>query len=107
MADMPVSSTHSVPGKEIKESLGLVFGTTIRSRGAFGRFMAGLEAIAGGRSHSYIVELDKARAEAIDNMKKSAVEKGADAVVAVDLDISEVLEGFIMVTATGTGVKVK
>ena len=83
------------------------FGTTVRTRGVLGRFAAGITGLTGGKAHSYVVELDKARNEAIENMVEQAKERGADAVIGVALDISEVLEGYIMVTATGTAVKLK
>ncbi|MEM3030991.1 MAG: heavy metal-binding domain-containing protein [Candidatus Micrarchaeia archaeon] len=53
------------------------FGTTIRTRGVLGRFLAGIESLTGGRAASYIGELDKARAEAMEEMKKKASEAGA------------------------------
>lgn len=105
--DIIISTTHAIPGRDVKNVLGIVFGTTVRTRGALGRFMAGFEAIAGGKASSYLEELDKARNEALEELKAKAKGLGANAVLGVDIDLSEVLEGFIMVTATGTAVVVK
>ena len=102
---MILSTTHQVPGRTIKESLGIVFGSTVRTRGVGGRLLAGIEGMMGGKAESYIIEMDKARNEAITIMMEKASRRGADAIVGIDLDVSEVLEGYIMVTATGTAVK--
>jgi len=104
---MILSTTHQVPGRTIKESLGIVFGSTVRTRGVGGRLLAGIEGMIGGKAESYIIEMDKARNEAITIMMEKASRRGADAIVGIDLDVSEVLEGYIMVTATGTAVKLE
>jgi len=104
---MMLSTTHDVPGRKISRALGIVFGSTVRTRGMGGRFLAGIEGIVGGKAESYIVEMDKARNEALFNMTERAMALGADAIIGIDLDISEVLEGYIMVTATGTAVKIE
>jgi len=104
---MMLSTTHDVPGRKISRALGIVFGSTVRTRGMGGRFLAGIEGIVGGKAESYIVEMDKARNEALFNMTERARALGADAIIGIDLDISEVLEGYIMVTATGTAVKIE
>jgi uncharacterized protein YbjQ (UPF0145 family) len=104
---MILSTTHHVPGRTIVESLGIVFGSTVRTRGVGGRLLAGIEGMIGGKAESYILEMDKARNEAIAIMMEKADQRGADAIVGIDLDVSEVLEGYIMVTATGTAVKIE
>ena len=102
-----LSTTNQVSGKKLKESLGIVFGSTVRTRGVGGRLLAGIEGMLGGKADSYISEMDKARDEAIAMMIEKASVRGADAIVGIDIDLSEVLEGYIMVTATGTAVKVE
>jgi uncharacterized protein YbjQ (UPF0145 family) len=104
---MILSTTHQVPGRTIMESLGIVFGSTVRTRGVGGRLIAGIEGMIGGKAESYILEMDKSRNEAIAIMIEKAAQRGADAIVGIDLDVSEVLEGYIMVTATGTAVKIE
>jgi len=105
--DIILSTMHTVPGREVKEVLGIVFGTTVRTRGVFGRFVSGIESLTGGKGEAYLEELDKARNEALEEMKTKAKQLGANAVLGVDIDLSEILEGFIMVTATGTAIVLK
>lgn len=82
-------------------------GMSVRTRGVLGRFLAGIEAAVGGRSESYMVELKKARDEALQDLVREASRLGANAVVGIDFETSEILEGFIVVTATGTAVIVE
>jgi len=104
---MLLSTTPTLPGYRVVKVLGVVNGMSIRTRGMLGRFLAGIEAAIGGRAESYIVELKKARDEAIQDLIREASRLGANAVVGVDFETSEILEGFIIVTATGTAVVVE
>lgn len=104
MPEIILTTTPVVPGYKVEKIIGVLFGTTVRTRGLGGRFIAGLEALGGGKSDAYLQELDKARNEAIEELRRKAEERGANAVIGLDLDVSEVLEGFIMVAATGTAV---
>jgi len=104
---MIVTTIPSIPGYRIERVLGVVTGISIRTRGMLGRFVAGIEALVGGRSEAYISELKKARAEALRDLEDMARTLGANAVVGVDFETSEVLEGFIMITATGTAVVIR
>lgn len=99
-----ISTAGDVKGWKVKEFKGVVFGTTVRTRGALGRFMAGFEAILGGRASSYMTELEKAKNEALDDAIKKADALGANALIGVDFDMSEVLEGYIMFSVNGTAV---
>jgi len=102
-----LSTIQVLPGYRVVKVLGVVNGMSIRTRGMLGRFMAGIEAAFGGRSESYIVELKKARDEALQDLIREASRLGANAVVGIDFETSEILEGFIVVTATGTAVVVE
>ncbi len=102
-----MSTIQVLPGYRVVKVLGVVNGMSIRTRGMLGRFMAGIEAAFGGRSESYIVELKKARDEALQDLIREASRLGANAVVGIDFETSEILEGFIVVTATGTAVVVE
>ncbi|UNQ73632.1 YbjQ family protein [Infirmifilum sp. NZ] len=104
---MIVTTTPSIPGYRIKWVLGVVTGMSVRTRGFLGRMAAGIEAIVGGASSAYVTELKKARDEALSDLINSARQMGANAVVGLDFETSEVLEGFIIVTATGTAVEVE
>jgi uncharacterized protein YbjQ (UPF0145 family) len=104
---MLVVTTPSIPGYRIVRVIGIVSGMSVRTRGLLGRLGASVEAIVGGRSEAYITELKKAREEALRDLVEEAQRLGANAVVGVDFETSEVLEGFLVVTATGTAVVVE
>jgi uncharacterized protein YbjQ (UPF0145 family) len=104
---MLVVTTPSIPGYRIVRVTGIVSGMSIRTRGLLGRLGASVEAIVGGRSEAYITELKKAREEALRDLVEEAQRLGANAVVGVDFETSEVLEGFLVVAATGTAVVVE
>ncbi len=102
-----LTTTPYVPGYRVTQVLGVVFGMSIRTRGLGGKIIAGLEALAGGRGEAYLKELRKARGEAIADLIQQARSMGADAVISIDFETAEILEGFIVVTATGTAVKLE
>ena len=89
------------------EYKGVIFGEVIAGVVFLKDIAASLRNIVGGRSASYEEELIQARTEAMNEMRKRAEQLGADAVVGIDLDY-EVLganNGMLMVTASGTAVK--
>ncbi len=100
-------TTPEVPGRRVREVLGIVWGMSVRTRGVLGRLIAGLETVVGGRGIAYLHELEKARSEALEDLRRNAERMGADAVVGIDMEMSEVLEGFIIITAWGTAVKLE
>lgn len=100
-------TTQWIPGYEVEEVLGLVWGLSVRTRGMLGRFISGIEAMVGGRGSAYLEELDKARREALEDLTRRAADMGANAVLSVDFETTEILEGFIVVTAYGTAVRVR
>lgn len=104
---MIVTTTPSVEGRRITEYKGVVFGEVIAGVNFVKDFVAGLSNFFGGRSGSYEEELINARQQALDEMEQRAAQLGADAVVGVDIDY-EVLgadNGMLMVTASGTAVR--
>ena len=104
---MIVTTTHSVEGRRITEYKGVVFGEVIAGVNFVKDFVAGLSNFFGGRSGTYEEELINARQQALDEMEQRAAQLGADAVVGVDIDY-EVLgadNGMLMVTASGTAVR--
>ncbi len=105
--EMIITTTHNVPGYKITKILGIVTGMTCRTRGLGGRILASLEAVAGGKSHAYLSELEKAKNEALQDLMNKASAMGANAVVGVRIEMSEILEGFILITATGTAVQIE
>ena len=104
---MIVTTTPSVEGRRITEYKGVVFGEVIAGVNFVKDFVAGLSNFFGGRSGTYEEELINARQQALDEMEQRAAQLGADAVVSVDIDY-EVLgadNGMLMVTASGTAVR--
>ena len=109
MNSMILTTTPSVEGKTIVEYKGIVFGEVISGVDFVKDFAAGLTNIFGGRSNSYEDELQNARTQAMAELSQRAQALGANAVVGVDLDY-EVLganNGMLMVTASGTAVRVE
>ncbi|RLF20872.1 MAG: hypothetical protein DRN15_08025 [Thermoprotei archaeon] len=107
MSEVLVVTTPTLPGFKIKRIIGLVYGSSVRTRGLGGRIAAGIRAVVGGRGGAYLRELERAREEAIEKLRERARELGANAVIGVDFETTEILEGFIVVTAYGTAVEVE
>jgi uncharacterized protein YbjQ (UPF0145 family) len=104
---MILTTTPTVEGRTITEYKGVVFGEVIAGVNFIRDIAASIRNIVGGRSGSYEEELVKARNQAMDELANRAIEIGADAVVGIDVDY-EVLgpdNGMLMVTASGTAVK--
>ena len=91
---------------KIVEILGLVTGSTARTRGVGGKFIASIESVFGGEVTAFTQEMEKARFEAIDRMKEKAVSLGANAIVGIDVETTEVFQGTVLVSATGTAMVV-
>jgi uncharacterized protein YbjQ (UPF0145 family) len=104
MSEVIISTAGDVRGWKVKEFKGVVFGTTVRTRWALGRFMASFEGLLGGKAESYLSELEKAKNEALEDAVKKAQALGANAIIGVDFDMSEVLEGYITFSVNGTAV---
>jgi uncharacterized protein YbjQ (UPF0145 family) len=105
-SDFIITTTPTVPGYKIKKILGVVTGLTPRTRGVLGKFVAGVESMFGGEVRAFTSELEKARVEAIQRVRAKALEIGANAIVGLDLETSDVgLQlGIVMISATGTAV---
>lgn len=105
---MIVTTTPSVEGKTILEYKGIVFGEVISGVNWVRDLTAGLSNFFGGRSGAYEEELTNARQTALQELERRAQERGANAVVGVDVDY-EILgsnNGMLMVTVSGTAVLV-
>ncbi len=104
---MILTTTPSVEGRNIREYKGVVSGEVITGVNFIRDLAASIRNVIGGRSGSYEDELIKARNQAMEELEQRARELGADAVVGIDVDY-EVLgadNGMLMVTASGTAVK--
>jgi uncharacterized protein YbjQ (UPF0145 family) len=104
---MILSTTHTIETHEIKEYLGIVTGETIIGANIFKDFFASIRDIVGGRSGSYEKVLREAKEIALREMQEQAEERGASAVIGIDLDYETLgaKNGMLMVTASGTAVK--
>lgn len=106
---MLITTTSSVEGREIAAYRGIVFGEVVSGVNFMKDIGAGFRNFFGGRSQGYENELMRAREEALDEMSERAENIGADAVVGVKMDY-EVLgadNGMLMVTCSGTAVKLR
>ena len=104
---MIVTTTPTLQGYTVAEYLGIVTGEAIIGANIIKDFLAGIRDIVGGRSAAYEDALRRAREEALREMSQEARDRGADAVIGVDLDY-EVLgsgNGMLMVAASGTAVR--
>jgi uncharacterized protein YbjQ (UPF0145 family) len=100
-------TTDYIAGKEISESLGIVRGSTVRARNIGRDVFAGLKNIVGGEISEYTQLLAQAREQAIKRMLDDAQRVGADAVVNVRFNTSQVMQGAAEMLAYGTAVKLK
>jgi len=104
---MIVATTFDVAGYEVTETLGEVFGITVRSRGLFGNIGAGLKSLVGGEIKQYTSLLEQAREHAVQRMIEHATALGADAVVMMRFDSSEIGNTMSEIVAYGTAVKLR
>jgi uncharacterized protein YbjQ (UPF0145 family) len=104
---MLIATTERVAGHEVVDTIGEVFGISVRSRGIVGNLFAGLKTIVGGEIHQYTSMLQEARQHAIDRMVGEAQQRGADAVVMMRFDSGEIAQGITEIVAYGTAVKLK
>ena len=104
---MLITTANDLPGYEITETLGEVFGLTVRSRNVGSQFGAGLKSIMGGELKGMTKALTDSREQVIARMVDEAQAKGADAVVAMRFDTSEMGNTWTEICAYGTAVRVR
>jgi len=100
-----VTGTFELPGYRIVRNCGIVRGIVVRSRSLLGNFAAGLQTIVGGNITVLTELCEKTREEAYDLMVEHAVEHGANAIVGMRYDATEVMQGVTEVLAYGTAVR--
>ena len=103
---MVITTTPSIEGRPIRDYLGIVTGEAILGANLFKDFGASIRDVVGGRSAGYEKDLKKARETALAEMQEVAEALGANAIVGVDLDYETLKGTMLMVTASGTAVKV-
>ena len=104
---MIVATTENIAGQRIAQTLGQVFGLVVRSRGLGGNIMAGLRSLGGGEIVEYTEMLEEARRHAVDRMVQNAATMGADAIVMMRFDSSELGQTMSEIVAYGTAVKLE
>lgn len=103
---MIITTTDSIPGKKITETLGLVRGNTIRAR-ALGKDIAAIfRNMVGGEIDEYTKMVGESREQAIDRMVAQAESKGADAIVGVRFTTNSMMQGAAELLAYGTAVRI-
>ena len=106
-APIILATTHTIAGKRIVRTVGLVKGNTIRARHLGHDFMAGLKNMVGGEISDYTKMIAECREEALDRMTAEATANGANAVVGIRFATSEMMEKAAELLAYGTAVVVE
>jgi uncharacterized protein YbjQ (UPF0145 family) len=104
---MLITTANDLPGYEIVETLGEVFGLTVRSRNIGSQFGAGLKSIFGGELKGMTKALADSREQVIGRMVEEAQAKGGDAIVAMRFDTSEMGTNWTEICAYGTAVRAR
>ena len=104
---MLITTMNDVPGHEIVEVYGEVFGLTVRSRNAFSQLGAGLKSMLGGELKGMTKALVDSRQQVIDRMVEEGESRGANAIVGMRFDTSEMGDTWTEICAYGTAVRVR
>jgi uncharacterized protein YbjQ (UPF0145 family) len=99
-----VTTTFALEGYKVTKNLGVVRGITVRSRSLFGTIGAGLQTMVGGDISLFTSLCEKTRTAAFELMLEHAAELGANAIVGVHYDATEVMQGVTEVLCYGTAV---
>ncbi len=101
---MIVVTTENIAGHRVQRTLGQAFGVVVRSRGLGGNIMAALRSLIGGEITEYTSMLEEARRHATDRMVRNASLMGANAVIMMRFDSSEIGQTMSEIVAYGTAV---
>ncbi len=104
---MLITTTNDIPGYTIEEVFGEVFGLTVRSRNIGSQLGAGLKSMMGGELKGMTKALAQSRTEVIARMVEEAEAKGANAIVAMRFDTSEMGGTWTEICAYGTAVRAR
>jgi uncharacterized protein YbjQ (UPF0145 family) len=104
---MIYSTTETIPGRDIIESVGVVTGYVVQAKHIGRDIMAGLKSIVGGEIRGYTEMLNEARDIAIGRLVESANQKGADAVIGIRFTTSSIMDGSSEILVFGTAVKLR
>lgn len=103
----PISTANDIPGYEIVETKGFVYGLTVRSRGAGGQISAGLRSIVGGEIKEYVKMMEETRDESLKRMIDHAKQMDANAIIAARYDSNDISNVMQEILAYGTAVVVR
>ena len=101
---MIIVTCENVAGHRVRQTIGQVFGVVVRSRGIGGNIMASLRSIVGGEITEYTQMLEEARRHATDRMVQNANAMGANAIIMMRFDSSEIGQSMSEIVAYGTAV---
>jgi uncharacterized protein YbjQ (UPF0145 family) len=107
MAELTITTTDSLDGHEVTEYLGVVSGEAVIGANVVSDIAAGIRDVVGGRSASYEKKIEQGRTEAISDIRATAADLDADAVVGATFDYEEMAEGMLWVNLSGTAVKTR
>jgi uncharacterized protein YbjQ (UPF0145 family) len=104
---MLITTTNDLPGHVVEEVFGEVFGLTVRSRNVGSQIGAAFKSLAGGELKGMTKALSDSREQVIERMTAEAEEKGANAILAMRFDTSEMGTNWTEICAYGTAVRVR
>lgn len=102
---MMVTTTENMPGREIKEVLGIVFGSCVQTKHIGKDIRSGLRTVVGGEATAYTELMEEARRTAMQRMIKDAEKLEADAVIGMRYATAQTMHGAAELIAFGTAVK--
>jgi uncharacterized protein YbjQ (UPF0145 family) len=105
VAAMIITTMNDLPGYQIDEVLGEVFGLTVRARNIGSQFGASLKSLVGGELKGMTKMLAEGRVHAQERLEEEASAKGADAIIAFRFDTSELGQTWTEICAYGTAVR--
>ncbi len=100
-----ITGTFELPGYRVAKNLGIVRGITVRSRSIVGNVLGGLQSLFGGNITVYTELCEQARTEAFNLMCQHADQLGANAIIALRYDATELMDGLTEVLCYGTAVR--
>ena len=102
---MMVTTTDTLPGREVKEVLGVVFGSCVQTKHVGKDIRAGLRSVVGGEAKSYTELMEEARRTAMQRMIEDAKKLGANAIIGMRYATAQTMAGAAELIACGTAVK--
>src|SRR5579872_13290 len=102
-----ISTSFDISNRKISKQLGVVRGIIVRSRSIFGTFAAGFQTLFGGNITIYTQLCEKTRSDAFEQMVAHAEQLGADGIICVRYDATEIMNGVTEVLCYGTAVKLE